>query len=65
MWAAYSYADPDTPEALMGDVLTTFMAWAPYQELEAVSRRTRAGLEKTRAEGKVLGRPRRATAGNA
>ena len=60
MWAAYLDSDPDTPEALIGDVLTTFMAWAAYQELEAVSRRTRAGLEKAKADGKVLGRPRKA-----
>ena len=64
MWAAYLDADPDTPEALIGDILTTFMAWAAYQELEAVSRRTRAGLENARAEGKVLGRPRKADAGD-
>ena len=34
------------------------MAWAAEQELQAVSRRTRAGLEKARAEGKTLGPPR-------
>jgi len=59
-WTNYLLAEPDTPEALIGDVLTSFMAWAAYQELEAVSRRTRAGLEKARAQGKTLGRPRRA-----
>lgn len=64
MWAAYLDAAPDTPEALIGDVLTTFMAWAAHQELEAVSRRTRAGLEKAKAEGKTLGRPRKADAGD-
>ena len=57
-WVTYLDADPDTPEAVIGDILTTFMAWAAEQELQAVSRRTRAGLEKARAEGKTLGPPR-------
>ena len=35
------------------------MAWAAEQELQAVSRRTRAGLQKARAEGKTLGPPSR------
>ena len=56
--SGYLDADPDTPEAVIGDILTTFMAWAAEQELQAVSRRTRAGLEKARAEGKTLGPPR-------
>ena len=39
------------------------MAWAAYQELEAVSRRTRAGLE-ARAQGKAFGAPRKADDGD-
>ena len=58
-WVTYLDADPDTPEAVIGDILTTFMAWAAEQELQAVSRRTRAGLQKARAEGKTLGPPPR------
>ena len=58
IWVTYLDADPDTPEAVIGDILTTFMAWAAEQELQAVSRRTRVGLEKARAEGKTLGPPR-------
>ena len=58
-WVTYLDADPDTPEAVIGDILTTFMAWAAEQELQAVSRRTRAGLQKARAEGKTLGPPSR------
>ena len=58
-WVTYLDAEPDTPEAVIGDILTTFMAWAAEQELQAVSRRTRAGLEKARAEGKTLGPPSR------
>ena len=58
-WVTYLAADQDTPEAVIGDILTTFMAWAAEQELQAVSRRTRAGLQKARAEGKTLGPPPR------
>ena len=58
-WVTYLDAEPDTAEAVIGDILTTFMAWAAEQELQAVSRRTRAGLEKARAEGKTLGPPPR------
>ena len=57
-WVTYLAAEPDTPEAVIGDILTTFMAWAAEQELQAVSRRTRAGLEKARSAGKALGPPR-------
>ena len=41
------------------DTLLSFMAWASEQELEATRRRTVVGLDKTRAEGKVLGPPRK------
>ena len=58
-WVTYLAAEPDTAEAVIGDILTTFMAWAAEQELQAVSRRTRAGLERARAEGKTLGPPTR------
>ena len=58
-WVTYLAAEPDTAEAVIGDILTTFMAWAAEQELQAVSRRTRAGLQKARAEGKTLGPPSR------
>ena len=58
-WVTYLDAEPDTAEAVIGDILSTFMAWAAEQELQAVRRRTRAGLEKARAEGKTLGPPSR------
>ena len=58
-WVTYLASEPDTAEAVSGDILTTFMAWAAEQELQAVSRRTRAGLERARAEGKTLGPPPR------
>ena len=35
------------------------MAWAEEQELQAVSRRTRADLERVRAEGKTMSSPAR------
>ena len=35
------------------------MAWAAEQEMQAAGRRTRAGLEKARAEGKTLDPPPR------
>ena len=57
-WVTYLDAEPDTAEAVIGDILTTFMAWAAEQELQAVRRWTRAGLEQARAEGKTLGPPR-------
>ena len=59
IWVTYLDADQDTPEAVIGDILTTFMAWAAEKELQAVRRRTRAGLEKARAEVKTLGPPSR------
>ena len=58
-WVTYLAAEPDTAEAVIGDILTTFMAWVAEQELQAVSRRTKAGLQKARAEGKTLGPPSR------
>ena len=60
-WVAYLAADPETPEAMIGDILTTFMAWAAELELQAVSRRTKAGLERTLALGQTLGPPRKVT----
>ena len=58
-WVTYLFADSNTPEAVIGDILTTFMAWAAEQELQAVGRRTRAGLERAREAGKTLGPPRK------
>ena len=58
-WVTYLAAEPDTAEAVIGDILTTFMAWPAEQEIQAVSRRTKAGLERARADGKTLGPPPR------
>ena len=58
VWAAYLSADPDTPEAFIGHMLASFAAWVAAQEIESISRRTKAGLERARAAGTKLGRPR-------
>ena len=58
-WMRYFDADPDTPEAFIGDILASFMTWAAQQELESIRRRTKAGLDKARAQGKTLGTPRK------
>ena len=60
-WTRYFDADQDSPEAVIGDVLASFFTWAAQQELESVRRRTKAGLEKARANGKTLGTPRKMT----
>ena len=58
VWATYLSADPDTPEAFIGHMLASFAAWVAAQEIESISRRTKAGLERARAAGTKLGRPR-------
>ena len=57
-WTRYLDADPNTPEAMIGDILASVFAWASQQELESIKRRTKAGLDRARAAGKTLG-PRR------
>ena len=57
-WTRYLDADPNTPEAMIGDILASVFAWASQQELDSIKRRTKAGLERARAAGKTLG-PRR------
>ena len=58
-WAVYLDADPDSPEYFMASLLAAFAAYAASQERQAVSRRTIAGLERARSEGRIGGRPRR------
>ena len=60
-WTKYLDADPDSPEAFMGNVLASMAAYVASQERQSISRRTRAGLDAARAKGKELGRPRRLT----
>ena len=56
-WARYLEADEDSPDRFVGELLLQVAAWAAAQELEAIRRRTKAGLDRARAEGKTLGRP--------
>ena len=58
-WTKYLDADPDSPEAFMGNVLASMAAYVASQERQNISRRTRAGLDTARAKGVELGRPRR------
>ena len=60
-WTKYLGADPDSPEAFMGNVLAIMAAYVASQERQNISRRTRAGLDAARAKGVELGRPRRLT----
>ena len=57
-WARYLDADPGSPEALLADVLASFCAWNAQKEVEDISRRTVAGLNRARSLGKKLGAPR-------
>ena len=45
----------------MGNILSSMATYVPSQERQAISRRTKAGLENARANGKRLGRPPRLT----
>ena len=56
-WACYLEADEDSPERFVGELLLQVAAWAAAQELEGNPTRTKAGLDRARAEGKTLGRP--------
>ena len=58
-WAQYLDADPDSPESFLGYTLAGFAAWVSDQELVSIRRRTKAGLEKAKADGRKLGAPRR------
>ena len=57
-WTRYLDSDPNIAEAMIGDVLATVFTWAAQQELEAIRRRTKAGMDRARAEGKHIGRPK-------
>ena len=58
-WAQYPHAAPDSPESFLGYTLAGFAAWVSGQELGSIRRRTKAGLEKAKADGRKLGVPRR------
>ena len=58
-WAQYLHAAPDSPESLLGYTLASFAACMSDQELVSIRGRTKAGLEKAKADGKKLGVLRR------
>ena len=60
-WTKFLDADPDSPEAFMGNILASMAAYVASQERQSISRRTRVGLDAAKAKGKELGRPRRLT----
>ena len=45
--------------SFLGYTLAGFAAWVSDQELVSIRRRTKAGLEKARADGRKLGASRR------
>jgi DNA invertase Pin-like site-specific DNA recombinase len=62
-WTKFLDADPDSPEAFMGNILASMAAYVASQERQSISSRTKAGLDAARAKGVELGRPRRLTDG--
>ena len=58
-WIQYLDADPDSPESLLGYILAGLAAWVSDQELVSICRRTKAGSEKAKSDGRKLGAPRR------
>ena len=60
-WTKFLDADPDSPEAFMGNILASMAAYVASQDRQSISRRTRAGLDAVRAKGKELGWPRHLT----
>ena len=60
-WTRYLDADPETPEAMIGDVLATVFTGAAQQEPEAIRRRTKAGMDRAQQRGSIPGGPRSST----
>ena len=60
-WTKHLDADPDSPEAFMGNVLASMAVYVASQERQNISRRTRAGLGAARAKGVEMGQPQRLT----
>ena len=56
----WSYQEPFLRERdpAMSELVLSFLAWAAKQEHVRTSERTKAGLERTRANGTRLGRPK-------
>lgn len=60
-WVAGLDADPDSADWAMGSLLAGMAAYVAQLERDHTKRRTKAGLERAKAEGKTLGRPRTLT----
>ena len=58
-WAQYLDAAPDSPESFLGYTLAGFAACMSDQGLVSIRLRTKAGLEKAKADGEKLGALRR------
>ena len=56
-WARGLDADPDSMEWMSAILIAQVCSFAAQLERQAIARRTRAGLERARAEGKRVGRP--------
>jgi DNA invertase Pin-like site-specific DNA recombinase len=48
----------DTSQEGMGELMIAFLSWAAAEEKRKISERTKAGLQRKKLEGKVLGRPK-------
>ena len=57
VWTRQLDADEDAPDYFIGNLLLLVGAWCNQQELEAIRRRTKAGLDRARTRGTKLGRP--------
>ena len=56
-WAKGLDADPESMEWMTAILIAQVCSFSAQLERQAIARRTRAGLARTRAEGKRLGRP--------
>ena len=56
-WAKGLDADPDSMEWMSAILIAQVCSFAAQLERQAIARRTKAGLERARAEGKRVGRP--------
>lgn len=56
-WAKGLDADPDSMEWMSAILIAQVRSFVAQLARQAIARRTRAGLERARAEGKRVGRP--------
>ena len=47
----------DTSDQGVGKLLIAIMSWVAQQEKQRISERTKAGLQRAKSEGRLLGRP--------